>query len=124
MEKTNPLKIIFLFFLFFAFQWAAQYGSARLASGGAVYFTLLIYGGFFLRSMVWIEILRDMRLISAYSISSLSYLLIPFMSWLFMGESYKSSYAVGGFLILAGVSVFSIGEQQLELKALRTEECA
>lgn len=122
MERTNPLKTTLLFFLFFAFQWAAQYGSARLAAGGALYFSLLIYGGFFLRSMVWIEILRDMRLISAYSISSLSYLLIPFMSWLFMGESYKSSYAVGGFLILAGVSVFSIGEQQLQ--ALRPGECA
>ena len=129
MEKTNPVKIIFLFFLFFAFQWAAQYGSGRLAAGGPVYFTLLIYGGFFLRSLIWMEILRDMRLISAYSISSLSYLLVPLMSWLVLGESYKTSYAVGGILILAGISIFSVGEQQLQQQLpqpdnLRYEESA
>ncbi len=126
MEKTKPIKIILLFFLFFTFQWAAQYGAGRMAAGGSALYTLLIYGGFFLRSLIWMEILRDMRLISAYSISSLSYLLVPLMSWFVLGEPYKSSYAMGGILILAGVMVFSIGEQQLQqlsrMQQLRREE--
>ncbi|MDC7233469.1 MAG: hypothetical protein PQJ58_09560 [Spirochaetales bacterium] len=108
------MKIIALFFLFFTFQWSAQYGAARMAGSGHFIWLILMYGGFFLRAFVWVEILRDLKLISAYSLSSLSYLIIPFFSRIFMGEEYKSSYLTGGLLILAGITVFSVGEQKQE----------
>ncbi|MBF9014249.1 MULTISPECIES: hypothetical protein [unclassified Oceanispirochaeta] len=112
MKRNITFKIIFLFILYFAFQWSGQYAAGKLAEEGSRLFLLLMYGGFFLRAFVWIEILRDMKLISAYSMSSLSYLIIPLLSRWFMGESYKSTYFMGGVLILAGIIIFSVGEQK------------
>ncbi len=112
MNRYDFIKNTLLFILFFLFQWFAQYAAARLSDGGSKLFHILMYGGFFLRALVWIEILRDMKLISAFSISSLSYLIIPLLSWRFTGEEYKSSYLLGGLLILAGILIFSVGEQR------------
>ncbi len=112
MNSYRFIKITILFALFFLFQWSAQYAASSLSGGGSRLYLVLMYGGFFMRALVWIEILRDMKLISAYSISSLSYLIIPFLSWKLTGEEYKSSYLLGGVLILAGILIFSVGEQR------------
>lgn len=114
MKKSSILKITLLFILFFTFQWMAQFAAGKMALSGHKAYFILMYFGFFSRAMVWVEILRDMRLISAYSISSLSYLLVPLLSWLLLAEPYKLSHLLGGGLILAGIIVFSLGEQKME----------
>lgn len=119
MKRNLSIKIILLFILYFAFQWSGQYAAGKLAEEGSSLFYILMYGSFFLRAFIWIEILRDMKLISAYSISSLSYLIIPILSWWFMGESYRNTYFIGGVLILVGIFIFSVGEQKQTQKMTR-----
>lgn len=119
MNRNNTIKIIVLFLLFFSFQWSSQFAAAQLAEKSSLFFLILMYGGFFLRSLIWVEILRDRQLISAYSLSSLSYLVIPVISWYLLGEEYKSSHFTGGILILAGITVFAIGEQKLDRHPLK-----
>ena len=56
-------------------------------------------------------ILRDMKLVTAYSLSSLGYLVIPVLSFLLLGEPLQMKHGYGGVLILAGITLFGLGEQ-------------
>lgn len=114
MNRTATVKIIVLFFLFFSFQWSSQYAAARLAEGGNPLFYLLLYGGFCLRALVWVEILREKTLISAYSITSLSYLLLPVLSMILLGEAYRKNQLMGGIMIFCGIILFATGEQRAQ----------
>ncbi|QEN06895.1 hypothetical protein EXM22_02380 [Oceanispirochaeta crateris] len=112
MKKQNQIKIMTLFALFFCFQWFAQLAVKKLSGGESPFYLLIVYGGFFLRSLIWVELLRDLKLITAYSISSLSYLIIPLLSWFVLGETYDLNFFIGGVLILTGISLFSVGDQK------------
>ena len=114
--KMNPSRRTgLLFFLFFLFQWGGQLSAAAAsgAGGKAAFFLIPLYLCFLFRGFIWLFILRDMKLGLAYSLSSLGYLVIPFLSRILLGEPFRGSFIPGGLLILAGITLYGRAEQKL-----------
>ena len=61
-----------------------------------------IYG---LATLMWVWVLKTVPLSSAYSFMALSYVLVPILATLFLGESLSWRYALGTALILGGLFV-------------------
>ena len=118
MKYGESLRMISLFCLFFLLQWVGQLAAARAAidasvnGGGRALFLTLLYACFLTRGMIWILILRKMKLSLAYTLSSLSYLIIPLLSHLIFQEVLKIRYIPAGLLILSGITLFGLGEQK------------
>lgn len=72
-------------------------------------YTLLI-----MRGLVWIYVLKKIKLVYAYPLMSVTYILIlAIAAWLF-DESITLSNIVGSVGIIMGVFLLSIGEYRLE----------
>lgn len=56
----------------------------------------------FLRGIVWILILKKLKLSFAYPIMSLSYIFILLLSWYLFGETISVSEIAASFLIVMG----------------------
>lgn len=67
-----------------------------------VYLTtaLLIYVA---ATILWIWILRTIPLNLAYPFMALTFLLVPILASIFVGEAIKSNIAVGGMFIIVGI---------------------
>ena len=114
MIKNSFNKKIFLFLFFFAFQWGGQLSAAGASRSGDSFsfYLILLYLCFLIRGGIWLFILKDMRLVAAYSLSSLGYLVIPFLSFILLGEPLQMKHGYGGVLILAGITLFGLGEER------------
>ena len=110
---------------FSALTWALLVGTPTIIAGGQVLFkqageravgqpfalTLVdpvfvlgvgIYG---LATLMWVWVLKSVPLSAAYSFMALSYVLVPVLAALFLGETLGWKYALGTALILAGLFV-------------------
>lgn len=54
-------------------------------------------------TVLWIFILRQTPLSIAYPFVSLSFLIVPLLSWSFLGEQYTLNTIIGGFIVLIGL---------------------
>lgn len=73
-----------------------------LASNPFLLAALAIYLG---ATFWWVIVLRTTTLSHAYAFMALSFLYVPIMSWLVLGERFGSRTAVAFALILAGVAL-------------------
>jgi len=114
MTGRLPLKKTVLFLLFFLFQWGGQLSAAAASRSGEPWSLYLIpvYICIFSRGAVWLVVLRDMKLGTAYSLSSLGYLVIPVLSYIVLKEPLVQTRTLGGLMILAGITLFGLGEQK------------
>lgn len=61
---------------------------------------LALYGG---ATLLWVWILRKVPLTAAYPFYALTFLLVPLLGTLFLGERVDTNYWLGVALIMAGI---------------------
>ncbi|MCH8171863.1 MAG: EamA family transporter [Proteobacteria bacterium] len=61
-----------------------------------------LYGGL---TLFWVYLLRDIDLAKAYPVFALSFVLVPVLSWMLLGEGFNKYALYGSALIIAGVYV-------------------
>ena len=61
-------------------------------------------------SIIWLFALRTLPLSQAYSISSLSFVLIPLLAHFFLGEELSRNLLFGTGLVIAGVWLCTFGQ--------------
>jgi drug/metabolite transporter (DMT)-like permease len=66
---------------------------------------LVIYGG---ATLLWIYILRFVPVTKAYPLLAMSYVIVPVMGILFLGESISVSYLIGTAFILVGILITTL----------------
>ena len=86
--------------------------SAKLSASGSGFHTiffeplfilaLVIYGG---ATLLWIHVLKTVPLAYAYSFMALTFVLVPLLAALWMGETVTLKYAIGAALIIVGLIV-------------------
>lgn len=111
--SSRPLNIL-LFTAYFLFLWGGQY-SAALASQTPARLSLYLISLYLFmlsRAFLWFLILRRLPLITAYTLTSLNYLLIPLLARVFLGETPGRQHLAGGLIIAAGIILYGWGEQQ------------
>ncbi len=114
MQKNTTGKSYFLFIIYFLFLWGGQLSSALASKGESSLnlFLIPLYFCFFSRAVIWFFILRKMELIKAYTLSSLNYLIVPFLSFFVLEEPLLMKHLLGGVCIAGGIILFSAGEQK------------
>jgi undecaprenyl phosphate-alpha-L-ara4N flippase subunit ArnE len=65
-------------------------------------FALFICGG---ATILWVWVLRQVPLTVAYPFFALSFVIVPFLSSVFLGEHISLNYWIGVGLIIAGIVV-------------------
>ena len=92
-------------------QTCAKFGAIKVAEGGSVLniYILLGYTFLILRGLVWVVILKKMRLSFAYPFISISYVLILAISYYFFDEAVGVNKIIGTVLIMVGVFVTGLG---------------
>ena len=65
---------------------------------------LALYG---VATIAWVWLLRSIPLDVAYPFMSLAFILVPVLSYLVFKESLKLTHAIGGGLIIVGVTIVS-----------------
>jgi len=79
--------------------------------------TLIFVAGtyvfFLLRGILWVFLLRRLKLVLAYPLMSVGYILVLFVSFHFFGETLTVGKLLGALLVMAGVSVVSYGEVRI-----------
>jgi len=83
----------------------ASNGGRLLASPRALALlaaALLLYA---FTTIAWINALRYVPLNKGYPIMALAYVVVPILSWYFLGERVTSTYWIGVVLLVAGVVV-------------------
>lgn len=111
-NKNN--KITLLFVLYFLFLWGGQLSAKTVSSQDSMlnFYIIPLYFFFLSRAIIWFLILKKMDLIKAYTISSINYLFIPFISYFTLKEPLKFKYVLGGGFIIIGIIIFRIGESK------------
>lgn len=64
--------------------------------------SLIIYG---LATLVWIYALKSVPLLYAYSFMALSFVFVPILAYLFLGEAFTLRYFLGTLMIIAGLLI-------------------
>lgn len=75
-------------------------------------YSLLSYICLLSRGLIWIFIIRRMRLVFAYPVMSLNYILVLLVSHFYFHEEILSSNLIGAGFITAGVILIGFGEKQ------------
>lgn len=65
---------------------------------------LATYGG---ATVLWVWLLRELPLSRAYPFFALSFLFVPVLGWLLMGEATTGRYWLGVSVIVAGIWIVS-----------------
>lgn len=80
-------------------------GAARLSS---TYYVLLPGILCYVLGMImWIYALRSVPLVIAYPFIALSFIAVPLLSSIFLGETYGADTFLGGLLIVAGIIIMN-----------------
>lgn len=77
-------------------------GFARLFLDPMFVVAVVIYG---LATFIWVYVLRSVPLSIAYSFMSVTYILVPVLSAIFLGEGLTFRSLAGATLIIAGLLV-------------------
>ncbi len=91
----------------------AKLSGVIIGSGGSIIniYSLVSYVCLISRGFLWIFIIRKMRLVFAYSVMSLNYILVLLVSHFFFHEEIISTNLFGAGFISAGVIVIGFGEK-------------
>ncbi len=76
----------------------------------ALAFAIGTYVFFLLRGLLWVFLLRKLKLVLAYPLMSLGYILVLAASFFLFHETLTLSKLGGALLIMSGVSLVSFGE--------------
>lgn len=81
-----------------------QRAGGRIAFGSAITLglALSLYG---LTTLAWIWVLRRIELGRVYPLMAFAFVLVPFGTYLFLGERFPPQYVLGVVLIMAGIVV-------------------
>lgn len=71
-----------------------------------VFLGFCVYG---ISSILWIRIIREVRLSFAYPMISISYIMVVLLSKVFFGDKITWTMSIGLLLICVGVSLIGIG---------------
>ena len=69
--------------------------------------SVLAIGLYALGTGVWLYVLREVPLSRAYPLISLSFVIVPILASLLMGEPYNMKMLAGGAFIVLGVYLFN-----------------
>ncbi len=107
-------KTIFLIPLYFIIQMTGQIGAKFAAGCDSLInpFTLISYLCLLSRGFIWVLILSRMRVIAAYPLNGISYLLILPLSFFIFSEPISRVRLISTLLISAGVALLSYGEKR------------
>jgi len=113
-KKTLPLPVLIIpLAIMLTGQIFAKLSGNYIASGGSIIniYSLVSYICLISRGFVWIFIIRKMRLVYAYPLMSINYILVLFVSRFFFNERIISSNLIGAGLISLGVVLIGVGEK-------------
>lgn len=82
----------------------------------ALVFGIGTYAFFLLRGLLWVFLLRKLKLVLAYPLMSLGYVLVLVASFFLFGEPVTLNKLGGALLIMTGVSLVSLGEVRQKKK--------
>lgn len=113
--KNGSSRVVFLLLLYFSILFLGQ-SLAKYASFRESLFNLFTLGSYLClitRGFIWILILNRMKLIAAYPLNALSYILILPLSAFLFAEAISLVRAVSAFFIAAGVALLMLGEDRI-----------
>ena len=76
----------------------------RAATNPGIIFGLFLYG---LSFVLWLVVLSRLEVSLAYPLLSIGYIIMPFVSYLFLGETLSLNRLIGICIIIAGVCLVS-----------------
>ena len=102
-----PLSIMLIGQIF------AKMSGIHIASGGTIVnvYSLISYICLISRGFIWIFIVRRMRLVFAYPLMSINYILVLLVSYFIFNEEVVSTNLIGTGLIGLGVILVGVGEK-------------
>ena len=71
------------------------------------------YAFFMLRGLLWIFLLRRLKLVVAYPLMSIGYILVLAVSFVLFREEPTPAKIIGAMFLIAGVLLISVGENRL-----------
>ncbi len=113
-KNTLPLPVLIVpLSIMLTGQIFAKMSGDCIGSGGSFIniYSLISYICLISRGFVWIFIIRKMRLVYAYPLMSINYILVLFVSRIFFNERIISSNLIGAGLISLGVVLIGFGEK-------------
>jgi len=115
MTQLSPLLyglLIVTPFLIACGQVLFKMTSEKLANSGHKFYSVLyepvfilalvIYAG---ATLLWLYVLKSVPLIYAYSFMALTFVIVPLMAALWLGETLTLKYALGAALIIMGLLI-------------------
>ena len=102
-----PLSIMLIGQIF------AKLSGNYIGSGGSILnnYSLISYICLISRGFLWIFIIRRMRLVFAYPVMSINYILVLLVSYFIFKEEIVSTNLIGSGLISFGVVLIGVGEK-------------
>lgn len=91
-------------------------GALKIAQEGRLV-NLFVIGGYtllILRGIIWIFILNKIKLLFAYPVMSLTYVLVLIIANVLFGEKITIANIGGAAFIILGITLMSLGEWRLE----------
>ncbi|OUT72433.1 MAG: hypothetical protein CBB76_01240 [Crocinitomicaceae bacterium TMED16] len=104
------LLILIPIFLIVLAQTAGKYGVSESQENIINMFVLLSYGLMFIRSFIWMILLKNFDLKSIYPLLSLSYVAVLFAAFFFFDEPLSLNKLLGTAVILIGITIHLYGE--------------
>ena len=100
-------------------QICAKYGVLHMAATGRVVnlFVIAAYSLMLTRGLIWIFILRKVKLSFAYPFLSITYITVLFLSHELFDEPITANNLLGCCIIMAGTAVIGFGENRLKAKS-------
>ncbi|MFW5712680.1 MAG: hypothetical protein ACOCZA_12125 [Spirochaetota bacterium] len=100
---------------------AAELIDAILQSGArashlALAFAVGTYAFFLLRGLLWVFLLRKLKLVLVYPLMSLGYILVLAVSFILFNEPLTPGKIAGALFLMTGVSLVSLGEVRQKKK--------
>ena len=97
----------------------AKVGAIKIAAGEGLINIFLIAGYVLLivRGVIWILIISKVKLVLAYPLMSLTYVIVLVIAASVFNEVITLHNVIGSAFIIAGVTVLSLGELQLGKRA-------
>jgi len=113
-KKTLPIPVLIIpLTIMLAGQIFAKLSGNFIASGGSIIniYSLISYICLISRGFLWVFIIRRMRLVFAYPVLSINYILVLLVSYFVFNEQIVLSNLVGAGLISLGVVLIGLGEK-------------
>lgn len=82
---------------------------------------LAAYLFFMLRGILWVFLLRRLKLVVAYPLMSIGYVMVLIVSVSLFKEELSHNKIAGAFLLIAGIVLISMGENRLAVKKREAE---